>query len=385
MKVIYLSTKTFGAKDKYYPVGSDGFYLFGIGQFIAQEFVKRDYDIKPEVWRVDNRVYALMEKRVEGIFCRIFPAQRFFGKKLNFSIKMAFQLRKEANNPETVFHFTNTHLPHFEIYAMFVGANRVIASHLGNPNPLWRYKKKKKLKYWVAYQMEKHIFSKYYKKIYTICKAEKKYYEKINTPVEYSIVYGVCREDQFIIKDKFKSREKLGLPKEKKIILQVGRAVEYRGFDWILKLIDKYENKKDHLFLMVGINEWDPYYNELKKRENCIVIGYTDHRKLVDYYNSADIFIFFIVGEKVLTFGGTGYVPIEAMLCGLPVIATSLHHIKGFGIEEVARIPNTEDDVMPMLEGLFKNPPLKEKCREVALRIFSWETVLNNYWNDYQI
>jgi glycosyltransferase involved in cell wall biosynthesis len=106
---------------------------------------------------------------------------------------------------------------------------------------------------------------------------------------------------------------------------------------------------------------------------------------LPDFYNAADLFIFLITGEKVLTFGGTGYVPIEALLCGTPVIASSLHHIRELGIEEVSRIPEGEDDLIPMVEELLSNPPDRICCREKAQELFEWGDVLRKYWDDYNM
>lgn len=382
MKVIYLSGKSLGSSDKYYPVGSDEFYLFGIGQFIAHDLINRGYDIQPELWRVDNGVNDIQEKDINGIKCRIYPGDNFFSKETQFSVKMALDLHTEAKkDKKTVFHFTNTHILRFEIYSMFIGKKRIIASHLGNANPLWRYRKKKKIKYLLAYYLEK-LTKKNYKKIYTICKEEMSYYRNIKLPVKYSIIYGVCREDNFVIKQKDLCRDKLGLPKDKKIILQVGRAVKYRGFEWILNLLDEYENNTEYLFLFVGVNKTDECYDELSKKK-CIIIEHTDHRKLVDYYNSADLFIFFIVGEKYLTFGGTGYVPLEALLCGIPTIATSLHHIENSELRQYAKIPKKENDVYLMMDELMKCDYKREESREYIKNLFSWEKISESYWSDY--
>lgn len=382
MNVIYINFLGSYSKGDYYLPGSDSFFNFGIGQFISSEFINRGYPLTAENWRVDARIDHVIEKSIDGILYRIFPPFRFFKVFDSFSIKMALMLREKSKNPEVIFHFMGTHLLNYYLYAILLGKKRSIATHLGDPNPLWRYNRSKKLKHLIFYFAEKYFFLKYYKYIVTICKAEVTYYEKIGIPVKHMPVYGICREKQFIIKDRQLCRKKLELPSDKKIILQVGRAVEYRGFDWILPLIDHYEDKDDYLFVFLGINKWDPYYEELVKRK-CIVKGYMEHLDLVDYYNAADVFIFFIVGEKVLTFGGTGYVPFESLACGTPVVATSLHHIKNTRVTEVTRIPNYNYDVIPMIEELISLNINRELCREIALNIFSWDSILREYWGIY--
>ena len=382
MKVIFLNIMASYRKSHIYEIGSDNFFLFGIGQFIGTEFIANGYNVNVEIWRVDERIGSIMEKKIRGLQCRIFPADKQLKLIKGFSSNMAKMFKSESKNQETVFHFMGTHLLSYHIYAFWIGKNRVIATHLGNPNPFWRYQKSKSLKHLVFYLAERYFFLNYYKCIATICKSEVSYYKKVGVPVKEMSVYGIARENKFIIKDRLLCREKLGLPLDKKIILQVGRAVEYRGFDWMLNVIDYYSENDDYLLIFLGINEWDPYYNELLKR-NCIVKEYMKHTDLVDYYNAADVFIFFIVGEKVLTFGGTGYVPIESLACGTPVVATSLHHINNTRITEVSRIPSGEKDIIPMIEELISMNINRELCRKITLEIFSWDTILKKYWDIY--
>jgi len=56
-KVVFVSTFNGYDKDRpiYYP-GTDGFFLFGMGQFIAQEFKKRNYPVIFEIWRMDLKI-----------------------------------------------------------------------------------------------------------------------------------------------------------------------------------------------------------------------------------------------------------------------------------------------------------------------------------------
>ena len=377
MKVIYVNTLG-SYKNKIYKPGTDEFYSFGIGQFIGQEFLKRNYEVSVENWRVDSRIDNIMERTVDGIRFRIFPAKTF----VSFSFDMLRAFIKEAKCSDTVFHFMGTHLLSYHLYCLFLGKRRAIVTHLGTPDPLWRYKQKKKLKYLLFYFAEKYLFLRNYKVVITMCQADVEYYTKTKTPVKYMGIYGIAREHQFIIKDRMACRSKIGLPLNKKIILQVGRAVDFRGFDWMLNLIDYYSKKKDHLLVFVGINKWDPYYNELIKRD-CIIKGHIKHTDLVDYYNAADVFIFFIVGKLVLTYGGPGYVPLESLACGTPVVATSFHHIQDTRITEVARIPSKENDVIPMINELLTNNISREKCREIVLELFSWDIILSKYWEMY--
>ncbi len=84
-----------------------------------------------------------------------------------------------------------------------------------------------------------------------------------------------------------------------------------------------------------------------------------------------------------LNFAGTSYVPLEAMVCGTPVVATTFHHFPGDEVEEVSRIPNRKKDVIPMIEELLAANVSRQRCREIVLKEFSWDNVIEKHWKLY--
>jgi glycosyltransferase involved in cell wall biosynthesis len=382
MKVIFLSR--FNAYDKditLYRPGTDGFYLFGMGQFIAQEFMKRNYPVTFENWRMDRRIKTVMEKEVDGILCRIFPSKKIrpFG---DYSGELIKALKREAGKKDVVFHFMPSHPVNYQYYARYIRKNTIITTHLGGANPLWEFKHQRKLVAYFRYLVEKHFLHKLYNHTITICKPEVEYYQKIKFPVTHMPIFGISREHLFTIKDRVECRRRLGLPLNKKILLQVGRAIEARGFDWIMELIDHYKNKEDYFMVFAGINETDKYYQPLKDK-GVFMTPYLNHADLPDYYNAADIFYYLPHGELDLNFAGTSYVPLEAMACGTPVVATTFHHFPGDAVHEVSRIPKMKEDVIPMIEDLLAANASRERCREIVLNHFSWDTVIEKYWALY--
>jgi len=387
LKIIYITIPNSYKTDRY-AVGSDSFFLFGMGKFFAKEFIGRGYNAEFEFWRTDRRIKTIMEKQIEGGICKIFPALGIVHAG-EFSLQMVKALKKEKQNKSVVFHFLNSHILSHHFYAYLVRKNRVFSQDQGNPNPLWKYTKRRtfpksllaKAFYGLLYVLEKKILLKPYNYFFTICQAEIGYYNNAGRNAEF-LPRGISNQDSFKILDKNECREKIGLPKNKKIILQVGRATKYRGFDWLIDLMDQCKGRDDLCFVMAGINKWDPYYEELKKRD-CIMFEHIWQTELVYFYNSADVFIFLILGEKVLTYGGVGYVPLEALSCGTPVIATSFHHIKEHEIDKVGRIPSRKEELLPLTEELLANAPTKEGCREFALSLFSWDNLAPRFWQHY--
>ena len=382
MKVIFLSTFNGYGKDiELYRPGRDGFYQFGMGQFIAQEFYARNYPIVFENWRMDLRIKNVMEKELDGMLCRIFPSKivKNFGEYSKLLLK-AF--KQEAGKNNVIFHFMPVHSLNYHYFARFIKRNKIVATHIGGANPYWKYKHQNNWKSLMYYILEKYYFVKVYDHFITPCKPEVEYYNKVGRPVTHMPAFGISREKQFVIKDRKECRKKLGLPLNKKILLQVGRAYHARGFDWIMELIDHYQKRDDYFLAFTGINKTDEYYQNLIDR-GCFITPYLPHAELPDYYNAADLLYYLPHGKLDLNFAGTSYVPLEALACGTPVVATTFHHFPGNEVAEVSRIPRSKEDIIPMIEDLLAMNVSRERCREIVLKHFSWDKVIEKHWEIY--
>ena len=137
--------------------------------------------------------------------------------------------------------------------------------------------------------------------------------------------------------DLFKSNSKAGasVKKElgvgkKKIILSVGRVVKEKNFDFILRAAKRMrgENVK---FVIVGKG---PYLEHLKQEVQRLgvankfqFVGFiTTKKKLIDYYNAADAFVF------ASKFETQGLTLLEAFACGKPAAV-----LEGTAMEEIIR------------------------------------------------
>lgn len=234
------------------------------------------------------------------------------------------------------------------------------------------------LNYW----LEKYVTLRPYDHFISICKPEVEYLEKLGKPVSHMTVFGISREDQFTIKNRQESRKKLGLPLDKKILLQVGRAYKIRGFEWVIDLVDHYQKKEDYFLVFAGINKSDEFYQPLKDK-GVYMTPYLKHGDLPDYYNAADLSYYLLNSKVDLNFAGTSYVPLESLACGTPVVSTSFHHFPGDEVHEVSRIPKKQSDVIPMIEELLSANVSRERCRAIVLKYFSWDTVIEKHWDLY--
>lgn len=120
-------------------------------------------------------------------------------------------------------------------------------------------------------------------------------------------------------------RQRHGLSGNEKIVLTVGRissSEKYKGYDKVLAALPEVLKSKPHLkYMLVGKSDEREYNRlqglimELKIRDSVILPGYASEEDLVGYYSLSDVFI--MTSKKE----GFGIVFIEALTCGLPVIA----------------------------------------------------------------
>ena len=119
-------------------------------------------------------------------------------------------------------------------------------------------------------------------------------------------------------------RRKLRIPKEAMVFLTVRRLVYKNGIDTLIECASLAIKKNPKIvFLAVGKgpdqNSVQARINELGIADNFRLAGFISDEKLPAYYNSAD---FFVLPSK--SGEGLPLVALEAMACGLPVIATNV-------------------------------------------------------------
>jgi glycosyltransferase involved in cell wall biosynthesis len=122
--------------------------------------------------------------------------------------------------------------------------------------------------------------------------------------------------------DDFKSSFETRYPqiKNKKILLYAGRIGKEKNIDFLLDIAPTiFKTHKDTIFLVVGngpdLFEYKERCDDLNLQDDIIFTGYMDRKVLCLTYLISKIFVFPSLTET------QGLVTIEAMFCGLPVVA----------------------------------------------------------------
>ena len=180
----------------------------------------------------------------------------------------------------------------------------------------------------------------------------------------------IVNSEIFYPENKNVIREKLKLPKDKKIILYVGRMQYLKGADILFEIIKKNPNK---LFILVG--QRDSEFSE-QNFKNVKFIQSAGVNELRDYYNAADLFIF---PSRIEAYG---MVHREAMLCGTPSLVSDITSLR---ITKNSLMAGLSPEEMQKQIDLFFSLPnsevvkLSKKGREYILKENSFDILSKKY------
>lgn len=159
-------------------------------------------------------------------------------------------------------------------------------------------------------------------------------------------------------------RNILGLPLDKKIIINISNLIEFKGHKYLIEAMTKIsKNRDDVLCYIIGKgnleNEIRYLINKFELDSSVNLLGWIPDEELAIWINASDLFVFPSLAESF------GMVQIEAMACGKPVIST----YNG----------GSEDIIISNEFGLLCEPSNSEKLAELI-------TVgLNTQWNSKKI
>ena len=175
--------------------------------------------------------------------------------------------------------------------------------------------------------------------------------------------------------DKRLSKNKLHIDAEKKVIGYVGRISKEKNTHLLLEAFRKLEEQENILLLMVG-DGTKKQVKEFKKIKNCKVTGFVPD--VHEYLKAMDIFVMPSLTET------TSLATLEAMACGLPVIATKVGYIKNYLVRNHNGLffPRNSGSVLSLkMSQLLKDKKLREELGQNARKTvtygFSWERSIN--------
>lgn len=183
-------------------------------------------------------------------------------------------------------------------------------------------------------------------------------------------IYNGIDTDVFQKKDKAKTRKKLSLPKDKKIVISIagsGNKSNLKGLSFVQDMAKKYESDKELLFVTVG------NHKENRVSENFWELGWIASDTMADYFSTADIFLYPTLADSF------GLVVAESLACGCPVLTFDIgwvpelvrHQENGY----IAKYKDTED-LQKWFEYILEN---RENLTVSLDEKFKQETMVRQY------
>lgn len=149
--------------------------------------------------------------------------------------------------------------------------------------------------------------------------------QDFKSPQRVLIFPNTYDEKQFYLKEKESHliRERHGISQNDFLLISVGRlcrSEKYKGHEIVMRAVKALLVKNPNLkYLIVGSGDLRRELEEMSLsmgiKNQIIFAGRVSQEELPDYYRASDLFIMPSTGE------GFGIVYLEAMACGLPVIA----------------------------------------------------------------
>lgn len=217
-------------------------------------------------------------------------------------------------------------------------------------------------------------------KIITVSNATKDYVLSLGAkPEKIKVLYNGVDIDRFkpLIGKKEEMRRNLGIPQNSIVVLTVRRLVYKNGIDTLIDSANIAVKKNPKIiYLVVGKG---PDQNSIQTRieqlgitNNFRLTGFIKDEDLPSYYNVAD---FFALPSK--SGEGLPLVALEAMACGLPVVATNVGGIGEILMKDYGKlVPPDQPELLGKAILEFADFDLsshKKELRAVIEEKFSWD------------
>lgn len=176
---------------------------------------------------------------------------------------------------------------------------------------------------------------------------------------------------------------------DKKYILSVGTIEPRKNFITSIKAFNLIKQKNtgfDYKLVIAGRTGWksEATYEEREKSpywEDILFTGRVPDRDLVQIYNQAELFVY------PSLFEGFGLPPLEAMSCGLPVIASNTSSLKEvIGDAGILVTAGDESELKKQILHVLENKEIKEELKGKSLfraKEFNWEETAQKTINLY--
>lgn len=164
-----------------------------------------------------------------------------------------------------------------------------------------------------------------------------------------------------------KVRHELDIPQNSFVLLYVGRLIEHKGVQDLIKAYSYLNNENKNVYLIVvGFGTYEASLKKMAEDvKGIFFVGHVDYPNIHEYYFASDLLILPTYDDP------WGLVINEAMACGLPIVTTTasganLDLVKGNGY---VFEPKDVRSLIDILSKYVKDPNLLLEHSQNSLRI----------------
>jgi glycosyltransferase involved in cell wall biosynthesis len=278
------------------------------------------------------------------------------------------------------------HRPDFLFpFIIFSRRNPKVCTLHGIPNI--NVKTRKNLLIWGIYTSLEKLSLRHIDRFIAVNRSTKQYYSEKEPKIKNRIVVIPVGIDTQVFKpiDQRKMRKRYGFDQKEKIILYVGRFSIEKRLDLLLKVFkDLKEKISNARLVLVGNGLEEIKLRNIVKMENIEDVTFMNsvkHEKIPEIINCADVLALCSLFEGMPT------VVLEALACGVPVVATDVGDVScvvkdnetGFLVKERDR-SQISDRLLKVID--WGRESYSQRCIEVA-GAYSWNNVTERILNVY--
>jgi glycosyltransferase involved in cell wall biosynthesis len=209
--------------------------------------------------------------------------------------------------------------------------------------------------------------------------------EKLDVSIgKLSVISNGFDSKLFRPMDKFEARLKLGIPQDKKVLLNVANLVPVKGQKYLIESMKKIARVEDNVVLYIIGNgplrkELETQIRRLNLEGTVRIVGARPHSEIPPWMNAADLFVLPSLSE------GNPTVMFEALGVGLPFVGTTVGGVpeiitsEDYGLLCPPKDPEClAEKILIALEKDWD----REKIRKYAEK-FAWENITKQILNVY--
>jgi phosphatidylinositol alpha-mannosyltransferase len=169
-------------------------------------------------------------------------------------------------------------------------------------------------------------------------------------------------------------------------ILFVGRPEKRKGLKYLLRAYIRIKQQEPNTrLIVVGAGDFSRYERLMAPIGDVVFRSYVPYDELPRYYRSADVFCAPNTGNE-----SQGYVLLEAMAAGVPVVASNIEGFAGVITDEVNGVlvkPKDSDVLAAAILRLLRNPALRKELGSAGqdqAAHYSWDNIARRVLSYYE-